>query len=59
MTALGQDVKITVKPARKAIGGWKWWWGELWARFALPTLRLLFEYPLLLFFHRYNEFSPY
>ena len=28
LTALGQDVRITVKPTRKAVGRWKWWGGE-------------------------------
>ena len=28
LTALGQDVRITVKPTRKEQGRWKWWWGE-------------------------------
>jgi hypothetical protein len=29
LTALGQDVKITVKPTRKEQGEMEWWWGEL------------------------------
>ena len=28
LTALGQDVKITVKPTRKEQGEMEWWWGE-------------------------------
>jgi hypothetical protein len=28
LTALGQDVRITVTPTRKRQGAWKWWWGE-------------------------------
>jgi hypothetical protein len=29
LTALGQDVRITAKPTKKAVRErWTWWWGE-------------------------------
>ena len=35
LTALGQDVRITAKPTKKAVRErWTWWWGE-----AAPDVR--------------------